>query len=173
MAERRAALRDSDAGPSSRGGGSRPEARGRGAPDKEGTLTAAATAPPARRLPGPVRGHTGTRRPLPGPASRPSCCCRRCRHAPAPAAAPASPPRPYGAAAAPEDELIGPRPPRLCRGLRRRRCGQPSVTRLLSAELASPPQLEADMVGDKLPTGRQCPCGQEGQGYAGGHREEC
>ncbi|XP_071280938.1 transcriptional regulatory protein AlgP-like [Agelaius tricolor] len=81
---------------------------GTGATDREGTLTAAATAPPACRLPGRVRGHTWTRRPLPGPAGRPSCCCRRWRHPPAPGAAPASPPRPYGAAAAPADELIRP-----------------------------------------------------------------
>ncbi|XP_077027482.1 uncharacterized protein LOC143691987 [Agelaius phoeniceus] len=87
---------------------------GTGATDREGTLTAAATAPPACRLPGCVRGHTWTRRPLPGPAGRPSCCCRRWRHPPAPGAAPPSPPRPYGAAAAPADELIRPgraRPP--------------------------------------------------------------
>lgn len=49
-------------------GGARPEPRGRGETDKEGTLTTAATAPPACRLPGRVRRHTGTRGPLPSPA---------------------------------------------------------------------------------------------------------
>lgn len=199
VAERREALRHRDAGPSSRARRDPAGSTGTGATDREVTLTAAATAPPACRLSGRVRGHTWTPRPLPGPAGRPSCCCRRCRHPPTPGAAPASLPRPYGAAAAPADELIRPGPPchrhrhrhrpgpprhhhrrrrrqchrpgppryRRCRSLRRPWCGQASVWRLLSAELASPPQGEADLVDDKLPFSRQRPCGQEGHRWPG------